>query len=364
MPILNLLFLIKIKHMLSLQICFKDSAAGGFTTPSHGEIVEPTDNGLIYSPDTGFCGYDSFDYNITSNDMQETATVTIHILCDDGSVEAPVAVAIGATPTIGTQVSIPLSDKFDLDKTEVDITYTPSDGVLETGDDNSLLYTPNAGFVGKEVLDYTLCTIQQPIACSEATITILVIVPPENDEEVTTQLMEKASNDIVEGAVAAETRGASVVALQSGEDSEDTKKTHYSAILGAAVGGVFLALLGTSAFVRKRKNSSKADHPLIVNEFSSSSSNTESASLNSERANSREIQFAGRSKNLSVAAFLTGEAAPEVSSVSSKRSKRSLLKGQSSSGDSAPVSPANSLFSVATPTGSKKDYNIEDAVDL
>ena len=350
---------------LSLQICFKDSAAGGFTTPSHGEIVEPTENGLIYSPDTGFCGYDSFDYNITSNGVKETATVTIHILCEDGAVEAPVAVAIGATTTIGTQVSIPLSDKFDLDKTEVDITYTPSDGVLATGDDNSLLYTPNAGFVGKEVLDYTLCTIQEPIVCSEATITILVIVPPENDEEVTTQLMEKASNDIVEGAVAAETRVSSVVALQSGEDSEeDTQKTHYSAILGAAVGGVFLALLGTSAFVRKRKNSSKADHPLIVNEFSSSSSNTESASLNSEHANSREIQFAGRSKNLSVAAFLTGEAAPEVSSVSSKRSKRSLLKGKSSSGDSAPVSPANSLFSAATSTGSKKDYNVNDVVDL
>ena len=347
------------------MLSFKDSAAGGFTEPSHGTIVEPTENGLIYSPDTGFCGYDSFDYNITSNGVQETASVAIHILCDDDAVGSPFAVPIDATTTIGTQVSIPLSDKFDLDQTEVDITYTPSDGVLETGVDNSLLYTPNAGFVGKEVLDYSLCTIQEPIVCSEATITILVIVPAENDEEVTTQIMEKASNDIAEGAVtAAETQTSSVVALQSGEDSEDESQSSYGTILGAAVGGVFLALLGTSAFVRKRRKLSKADNPLIVNEFSSSSSSTEAASLSSEHANSREIDFAGRSKNLSVAAFLTGEAAAEVASSSSKRSKRSLLKGKSGSGDSAPVSPANSLFSVATSNGSKKDYNVDDVVDL
>jgi len=230
-------------------------AGGGFSTPNHGVITDPTENGLIYKPDDGFCGEDTFTYTITHEPspdemIEAIATVTIEITCD-------------------------------------------------------------------------------------------------------AELMEMASNDLEDGVVS-----------QANQAPRNTPIESSSAgiILGTTVGAL-LAIAGAALFASKKRNgpTDANGHPLMVKEFPSSASSgdggTEASSLTSDHPPSREIQFGGSGmKNLSVAAFLTGEA----TGASSTRSKRSFFGGN----DSAPVSPANSLFSVATSTGSRKEYVVQDTVDL
>lgn len=59
---------------------FKD-VGGGFTNPKHGQIVQPTEDGLIYMPAADFCGEDSFSYTVTKGELSDTAVVTVNILC-------------------------------------------------------------------------------------------------------------------------------------------------------------------------------------------------------------------------------------------------------------------------------------------
>lgn len=164
--------------------------------------------------------------------------------------------------------------------------------------------------------------------------------------------MEMASNDIEDGVVS-----------QANQAPRNTPIESSSAgiILGTTIGAL-LAIAGAALFASKKRNgpTDANGHPLMVKEFPSSASSrdggTEASSLTSEHPPSREIQFGGNGTNLSVAAFLTGEA----TGASSTRSKRSFFGGN----DNAPVSPANSLFSVATSTGSRKEYIVKDTVDL
>jgi hypothetical protein len=162
------------------------------------------------------------------------------------------------------------------------------------------------------------------------------------------------------GTLVAETRTANL------EATSEEKSSSTGVIIGASI-GVLLAVAGTAFFVGKknRRNLDEDEHSLMIKEFSKTASgdSEESAQLN---ATSREIQFGGRSKNLSVAAFLTGEAAPPAGAPSSKGKKRAFFgggqeKGGSPSPEMVPISPAHSLFS----TGSRKNYSPpNDVVDL
>ena len=372
---------------------FSKDAGGGFGKPDNGQITEPTSDGLIYMPDTDFCGYDSFVYEITSGDLSDSATVTVHILCDGDTASPtamssesspavvvtpaaailsitprtsimPEAVAIEERTTMESPVSIPLEDLFDLDFTEVRITYVPANGgVLVAGDGNSLLYTPGPGFEGSEVLAYSLCTTVEPVVCDVSTITIVVI---GSSETAPTSNMDESpivDSDPEHGL----SFTPEALSEESEEDSQhETLRT--SSIIGAAVGAA-LALAGTWAFVSKRRKGSDGqnfDKSGLWLKTVYSADNTEASSLTSELANktghhhrsSREIQFAG-SSNLSVTAFLSGEAgSPEA-----PKSKKTFFRDKHSTPEMAPLSPANSLFSVGSST-SKTSYVVEDVVDL
>ena len=204
-----------------------------------------------------------------------------------------------------------------------------------------MIYKPDDGFCGEDTFTYT---ITHPSGEATATVTVEIICDAE--------LMEMASNDIEDGVVS-----------QANQAPRNTPIESSSAgiILGTTIGAL-LAIAGAALFASKKRNgpTDANGHPLMVKEFPSSASSrdggTEASSLTSEHPPSREIQFGGNGTNLSVAAFLTGEA----TGASSTRSKRSFFGGN----DNAPVSPANSLFSVATSTGSRKEYIVKDTVDL
>lgn len=68
---------------------FKDDKGeprGGFSKPENGRIAQATSDGLVYRPNTDFCGYDTFEYEITIGELSDSANVTVHILCQNPSV--------------------------------------------------------------------------------------------------------------------------------------------------------------------------------------------------------------------------------------------------------------------------------------
>jgi hypothetical protein len=58
------------------------------TAPAHGTVVIPPDNTLIYTPDNGFSGEDSFLYTVTSSDGETASATVVMIVGDD--VERPI----------------------------------------------------------------------------------------------------------------------------------------------------------------------------------------------------------------------------------------------------------------------------------
>lgn len=154
------------------------------TNPSNGTVNidtngtpnNPIDDIVTYIPNPDYNGPDAFDYTVcnTFGDCS-TATVTIDVL--------PIVDAIDdfvATPE-DTPLDIDiLSNDNDLPPTGTLTTTNPTNGTVVINDngtpnipsDDSVTYTPNMGYVGVDLFDYTVCdTIGN---CSTATVTIVV----------------------------------------------------------------------------------------------------------------------------------------------------------------------------------------------
>lgn len=59
---------------------FNDLAIASVTAPPHGTAVTNGENQLVYTPNTGFIGNDTFDYTISDGrDGSDTATVTVEV---------------------------------------------------------------------------------------------------------------------------------------------------------------------------------------------------------------------------------------------------------------------------------------------
>ncbi len=151
-------------------------ANGSVSIADNGTPNDPTDDILTYTPDPNFNGIDTFTYTVcnTSGDCS-TAAVTVDVLpvvdaLSDAaatSEDAPVTIDILANdndiPTVGTlTVTAPANGAV-----MVNNNGTPADP-----SDDSVTYTPAAGFTGNDTFTYTLCDNQGH--CSTATVTVVV----------------------------------------------------------------------------------------------------------------------------------------------------------------------------------------------
>jgi VCBS repeat-containing protein len=141
-------------------------------TPSHGTATI-VDGKIRYTPTVGYAGTDTFTYTV-SDGNGGTATATVNVTISDGT---PVALADNATTPYTKAVKIAVLDN-DLD---------PNGGlaVIATGDaghgsvtssDDSVVYTPAAGFSGKDTFTYTAKDIDAHEVT--ATVTVTVGTPP------------------------------------------------------------------------------------------------------------------------------------------------------------------------------------------
>jgi len=139
------------------------------TIPDHG-TVEIVGGELVYTPDPGFDGVETFSYTI-SDGKGETSTATVFIAVAPVN-DAPVAQDDSITTIEGEITSVPvlLNDSDpDGDPLAILSVTQPQDGsVTVMGTD--LLYEPNAGFTGPDSFTYTIA--DDSGSTSTATVTI------------------------------------------------------------------------------------------------------------------------------------------------------------------------------------------------
>ena len=137
-----------------------DPTFASFSQPENGSISEDAAGNLIYTPDPGFEGIDTFTY--TSVDGEHTVTQTVRVVVL-ATPDSPVAVADVFAGTEDTNLAIAftelLANDFDPDPADLPAfaSYTqPANGTLSTGLTGDLVYTPDANFNGTDTFTYTI----------------------------------------------------------------------------------------------------------------------------------------------------------------------------------------------------------------
>ena len=129
----------------------------GFSLPAHGQLAYHADQTFTYTPGPGFVGEDGFGYTI-SDGRGGTAQAEVTLVVEWPN-QAPVALDDRATTTQGVPVTIDIlandSDPDGDPLTLVALTM-PFHGHLAVNADQSITYTPNAGFIGVDDFTYTI----------------------------------------------------------------------------------------------------------------------------------------------------------------------------------------------------------------
>jgi subtilisin family serine protease len=168
------------------------------TTPADGSVTI-SDGKIVYTPNDGYEGSDSFDYTISDGELTTTATVTVTV--EEKPNTAPVATDDTATTAYETAVSIDVlandSDE-DADALSITSTTTPSHGSV-TINDGKVVYTPDDGYEGDDSFSYT---ISDGDLTSTANISVTVEEQPNTapvalDDSITTAYETAVTIDVL-----------------------------------------------------------------------------------------------------------------------------------------------------------------------
>ncbi len=163
----------------SVGIILTGSDSVGTTNLTFTEVSQPasgtlsgTAPNLNYTPDTNYCGADSFTFKVNDG-FADSAAATVSITVDPVN-DAPVAEPKNVTTPTDTPVAILLTGS-DPDGT-TNLTYAvvdaPANGAL-SGIAPDLTYTPTNGYTGRDRFTYT--AIDAETNSAPATVSILVV---------------------------------------------------------------------------------------------------------------------------------------------------------------------------------------------
>lgn len=149
--------------------------------PVNGTLLVNTTTGAItYTPDNGFLGTDSYIYEICDAGNPapvycDTALVTVNVF--DPLNNQPM-IANNDTYSAGEGMIVncnvlanDVDPENDIDASSLEILVQPTNGnaVVSAG---QIVYTPNLGFIGTDVLEYKVCDNGSPTFCDSATVSI------------------------------------------------------------------------------------------------------------------------------------------------------------------------------------------------
>ncbi len=152
---------------------------GVLTQPDNGSVAI-VDGQIVYTPDAGFTGTDTFTYQITDpNGNLATATVTVTV--NDDSVKAADDTA---TTNEGESVTIDVLGNDDGDATLTGDLTQPANGTVAIVD-GQIVYTPDAGFTGTDTFTYQVTDPDGNLATATVTVTVEGDVKAANDSATT-----------------------------------------------------------------------------------------------------------------------------------------------------------------------------------
>ena len=124
---------------------------------TNGTVTVNPDGTITYTPNPDYNGTDTITYTVDDgNGGSATSTVTVTV---NPVNDAPDAVDDTATTPFNTPVTIAvLANDTDVDGDVLAVTGTPTsaDGTVLVNPDGTITFTPNPGFTGTAVIDYTI----------------------------------------------------------------------------------------------------------------------------------------------------------------------------------------------------------------
>ena len=174
---------------IDIDVLANDSDSDGdslsiqsLTQPDHGSAVDDGAQ-VVYTPDAGFSGADSFTYTVTDGQGETaTATVTVSVAAVN---DPPLARADSATTPEDSVVTISViandSDP-EGDPLIIESVTQPSHGTVVTSG-FSIIYTPDPDFVGADTFTYTITDARGGRSTAEVGIMILQVNDPPRAQD-------------------------------------------------------------------------------------------------------------------------------------------------------------------------------------
>ncbi|MBC9798457.1 Ig-like domain-containing protein, partial [Sinomicrobium weinanense] len=147
------------------------------TDPLSGSVAVNTDGTVMYTPNTGFEGVDTFTYTMqdtegfTSNEATVTVTVggnNSGLMANDDTASTPVDMPV-TVPVLDNDVA----GNAPIDPSTVAMGTMPASGSTVVNADGTVEYTPDTGFEGTDTFTYTVKDTEG-YTTNEATVTISV----------------------------------------------------------------------------------------------------------------------------------------------------------------------------------------------
>ncbi|AYC33939.1 retention module-containing protein [Pseudomonas cavernae] len=161
--------------------------------PSHGSLTLTVTGEWAYTPNPNFNGQDSFQVQVSDNrGGSDTLTVNVGVAPVN---DAPLAANDSASTAEDTPVTIDvLGNDSDVDGNPLSVSgASASHGTVTINANGSLVYTPNANYVGSDTITYSIDDGQG----GSASATVAVTVTPLNDAPGTADVTAGGAEDSV-----------------------------------------------------------------------------------------------------------------------------------------------------------------------
>jgi hypothetical protein len=129
------------------------------TPPANGSAVTGIGS-ILYTPDQGFTGVDTFVYSVSNAlFLRDSATVTVTVNPPTNTPPVANPDMTNTTPGASITVNVVANDTDvdgSVDPTTVAVVTAPSSGTVIANSDGTVTYTPNTGFTGTDSVDYVV----------------------------------------------------------------------------------------------------------------------------------------------------------------------------------------------------------------
>ena len=170
----------------------------GGQAPAHGIAIILNNDSIKYIPNANYFGSDSFIYQVCDNPIGslalcDTAWVYLYVLPVN---DRPLAVDDVKTTNEDTPVNIDVQandSDVDFDLLHTTILSPPKHGTALLLNGDSIKYTPNLNYYGKDTLIYLVCDTGSPVLCDTAVV--IITISPVNDKPVAVDDLNNTTNE-------------------------------------------------------------------------------------------------------------------------------------------------------------------------